>query len=129
MTGNVKFGMKIRLLREAKKVTNPAFSLRRFAEAVGLSPTFISKMENGQFDPPKPEKIKKMAELLSTDYHELLQLANRMDPDLAEEVKNQPHLVADFLRTVNDDSLTDEEKKTKTQELLNGHLSKSEGKK
>ena len=97
MAGNVKFGLKIKHLREAKKVTDPAFSLRRFAEAVGLSPTFISKIENGEFDPPRAEKIIKMAELLGTDPDELLELAGRADPDLVEQVKKPQ--VADFLRT------------------------------
>ena len=97
MAGNVKFGLKIKHLREAKKVTDPAFSLRRFAEAVGLSPTFISKIENGEFDPPRAEKIIKIAELLGTDPDELLELAGRADPDLVEQVKKPG--VADFLRT------------------------------
>ncbi|MCZ7583358.1 MAG: helix-turn-helix domain-containing protein [Deltaproteobacteria bacterium] len=97
MAGNVKFGLKIKHLREAKKVTDPAFSLRRFAEAVGLSPTFISKIENGEFDPPRAEKIIKIAELLGTDPDELLELAGRADPDLVEQVKKPQ--VADFLRT------------------------------
>jgi transcriptional regulator with XRE-family HTH domain len=114
MAGNVKFGLKIKHLREAKKVTDPAFSLRRFAEAVGLSPTFISKIENGEFDPPRPEKVKKMAELLGTDPDELLELAGRADPDLVEQVKKPQ--VADFLRTATQ-TLSEEELRTLTEEI------------
>jgi len=84
MAGNLQFGQRIRELREAKKRTDPAFSLRQFAEALNLSATFISKMETGQFDPPSAENIKKMAELLGADPYELLQLAQKPDPELVE---------------------------------------------
>lgn len=99
MAGNKRFGKRIRDLREKQKATDPAFSLRRFAEAVGVSPTFLSKMETGEFDPPKPEKIKRMAVLLEVDADELLALAGRVDPDLNDIIKEQPKAIADFLRT------------------------------
>ncbi len=99
MVGNKTFGQRIRDLREQRKLTDPAFSLRRFAEAVDLSPTFVSKMETGEFDPPAPEKIKKMAALLEIDADELLALAGRVDPKLNEIIKEQPKAMADFLRT------------------------------
>jgi len=109
MAGNPKFGKRIRELREAKKRTNPAFSLRRFASALEVSATFISKMETGQFDPPSAETIKKMAELLEADPYELLQLAKKADPDLVEMVKEQPKEMADFLRTARDRGVTPEQ--------------------
>jgi len=99
MTGNKTFGQRIRDLREERKAKDPAFSLRRFAEAVDVSPTFISKMETGEFDPPAPDKIKKMAELLHVDADELLALAGRVDPKLNDIIKKQPKAIADFLRT------------------------------
>ena len=99
MTGNKAFGQRIRDLREQRKLTDPAFSLRRFAEAADLSPTFISKMETGEFDPPAPATIKRMAELLQIDADELLALAGRVDPKLNDIIKEQPKAMADFLRT------------------------------
>ena len=100
MAGNVEFGKRIRELREAKLRTDPRFTLRQFAKMVDVSPTFLSKMERGEFDPPRPEKIKKMAELLEVDADELLALAGRVDPELNEIIREQPSVLPDLLRAV-----------------------------
>ena len=99
MSGNPAFGQRIRDLREARKRTDPNFSLRKFATAVGISPTFLSKIETGEFDPPKAEKIITMAELLGIDADELLALAEKVDPELTDIIREKPMAVADFLRT------------------------------
>ncbi|MBF0153937.1 MAG: helix-turn-helix domain-containing protein [Magnetococcales bacterium] len=99
MAGNPEFGRRIRELREARKETDPEFSLRRFAVAVGISATFMSKVENGEFDPPAVDKIKRMAALLDIDPDELLALAGKVDPELPEIIREQPKAMADFLRT------------------------------
>lgn len=109
MRGNKAFGSRIRGLREAKKKSDPRYSLRKFAEAVGISPTFLSKIETGEFAPPAPERIKKIAELLEVDADELLALANKVDPDLSEIIREQPKAMADFLRTARDLNLSEEE--------------------
>jgi len=100
MVGNPSFGQKIRIAREELKRSNPEYSLRRFAAAVGLSPTFISKIEKGEFAPPAADKIIKMAELLKLDADELLALANKVDPKLSVIIREQPKEMATFLRTV-----------------------------
>ena len=109
MVGNKKFGKRIRELREAKKAVDPTFSLRQFALKVGISATFLSKVDNGEFDPPKAEHIIKMAELLEVDADELLALANRTDPELEEIIKSEPKAMADLLRTARDRGLTAED--------------------
>lgn len=117
MPGNPRFGRRIRELREAKKLVDPCFSLRKFAEAVGISATFLSKVETGEFAPPGPDKIKKMAELLGVDADELLALANKVAPDLSDIIKGQPKAVADFLRTARDMNLSDDELRKLTERL------------
>ena len=117
MAGNPVFGQRIRKLREAKKRTDPAFSLRQFAQALDLSATFISKMETGQFDPPSAENIKRMAELLDADPYELLQLAGKPDPELLEMVTQQPRAVADFLRTAHEKGATEDDIRKLTRRL------------
>ncbi|MBF0180603.1 MAG: helix-turn-helix domain-containing protein [Magnetococcales bacterium] len=102
MAGNPEFGRRVRELREARKATDPSFSLRQFAQAVGISATFMSKIENGEFDPPAVEKIKRMAVLLHVDADELLALAGKVDPELPEIIREQPKAMADFLRTARD---------------------------
>jgi transcriptional regulator with XRE-family HTH domain len=115
--GNPKFGRKIRDLREAKRSTDPRFSLRQFAEAVGVSATFLSKMETGEFAPPKAEKIKKMAELLGVDADELLALAGKVDPELGAIIREQPAAMADFLRTAREKGLTEDDIQKLTEEI------------
>lgn len=109
MAGNPAFGNRIRELREAKRRTDPTFSLRQFAQRVGISATFLSKVERGEFDPPSAENIIKMAELLGTDADELLALAGRVDPELDEIIRQTPKAMAEFLRTAHQQQLTADE--------------------
>lgn len=100
MAGNPIFGRKIRELREARLKTDPKFTLRQFATAVGISPTFLSKVERGEFDPPGAQNIIKMAELLGVGADELLAEAGKFDPELAKIIKEQPTALPDLLRSV-----------------------------
>jgi len=106
---NEKFGHKIKELREAKKKTDPAFSLRGFAKAVGVSPTFLSQVENNESTPPSAENIIKMAELLGCDADELLALAGRFDPALQQIITQKPRAMADLLRTAHEVGATEEQ--------------------
>ena len=120
MAGNPAFGRRIRGLREAKKRSDPSYSLRRFAKAVGISPTFLSKVETGEFDPPAPDKIKRMSELLGQDPDELLALAGRIDPELSEIIKDHPKAMADFLRTAREHNLSREALEGFTNQIRKG---------
>lgn len=100
MAGNKAFGQRVRQLREAKLKENPQFTLRKFADAAGISPTFLSKVERGEFDPPKAEKIMRIAKLLDVDADELLALAGRVDPELNDIIRERPAALPDLLRTV-----------------------------
>jgi len=111
---NPAFGKRIRELREAKKKTDPSFSLRRFAQAVGISATYLSKVENYEFPPPASDKIKRMAHLLEVDADVLLALADKLDPALSKIILGQPKALADFLRTARDEKLTEAEIKELT---------------
>lgn len=117
MPGNEEFGERIRRLREEKKKTDPKFSLRQFAEAVEVSPTFMSKMERGEFKPPSAETIKRMAALLGADADKLLALAGKVDPELQGIISNQPTAMADFLRTAHEKGLTEEEIRKLTERI------------
>ena len=120
MPGNKEFGERIRQLREAKKATDPSFSLRQFANKVGISATFLSKVETGQFAPPAAKTIKKMAPLLETDTDELLALAKKKDPDLDNIIIEQPKAMADFLRTAREKGLTAEDIQKITEKIRQG---------
>lgn len=117
---HLEFGRRVRELREAKKKTDPAFSLRRFAQSVGVSATFLSKVENGESPPPGADKIKRMAALLGTDADELLALAGKVDPDLPAIIREMPRAMADFLRTASEAGLTDDDIKRLTDSIKKG---------
>jgi transcriptional regulator with XRE-family HTH domain len=112
-----EFGKRVRELREAKKLSDSRFTLRRFAQEVGVSATFVSRMENGEAPPPKAEKVKKMAELLGEDPDELLALAGKVDPELPEIIRERPKAMADLLRTARAEGLTEEEIRKVTDRL------------
>lgn len=87
------FGASIRTWREDKEI-----GLRRFADLVGMSPTYLSKIERDEFPPPGEEKIKAIAKELDRDPDELLALAGRVASDLEEIIQQKPREMATFLR-------------------------------
>lgn len=115
----VEFGQRIRSLREEKRKTDPAFSLRRFAQTVGVSAAFLSKVEMGEALPPKAEKIKVIADLLGIDSDELLALAGKVDPLLPQIIKEKPRM-ADFLRSAREANVTNEQIEALTKRIKSG---------
>ena len=97
----MEFGSRVRELRELEKV-----GLRKFAEKVGMSPTYLSKVERGDFPPPSEAKVKAIAKALGQDPDELLASAGRFPSELAGIIRQQPREMADFLRAA--DGLTAE---------------------
>ena len=87
------FGATIRAWREEKEI-----GLRRFADMVGMSPTYLSKVERDEFPPPGEEKIIAIAKELGRDSDELLALAGRVASDLEEIIQQKPREMATFLR-------------------------------
>lgn len=124
MAGSESFGERVRRLREARRETAPEFSLRRFAQQVGISATFLSKIETGEFSPPSAENIKKMAELLGADPDELLALAGKIDPDLNRIIMNRPRAMADFLRAARDTGLSEKRLREMTADMWKGNAGK-----
>jgi transcriptional regulator with XRE-family HTH domain len=116
------FGKRIRELREEKRKLNPAFSLRRFAQEIGVSATYLSKVETGEALPPKAEKIIKIAILLEINADELLALAGKVDPVLPEIIIEQPRAIADFLRTAREAKLSDKQLEDITKRVKDGKL-------
>ena len=88
-----KFGTTIRALRQDKQI-----SLRKFAEKVGISPTYVSKVERDEFPPPGEETVRKMARLLGADEDELLGLAGKVASDIPKIVEERPTVMAPFFR-------------------------------
>ena len=68
---------------------------------VGLSPTYISKIERGELPPPAEDRVKVIARMLGVDADELLALAGRVSTDLRDIIRQRPKELASFLRTAN----------------------------
>ncbi len=90
---NIKFGEFVRKTRLKLNI-----GLREFATQVGVSPAYISKMEMGDFSPPKEENIKKMAQILKVNEDKLLSLADKISSDIKNIINDKPDLYASFLR-------------------------------
>src|SRR5258706_16428147 len=79
------FGVKLRELRQEKGMT-----LRALAEAAGVDFTYLSKIENDRLDySPRVETIRDLAQALEVEPMELLQLANKLPPELAKLAGNE----------------------------------------
>jgi transcriptional regulator with XRE-family HTH domain len=92
--GIEKFGELVRGRRVEKEI-----GLREMAKMIGVSPTYLSKVERDEFPPPAEDKVRKIAEILGCDADELLARAGRVSSDLSEIIKEHPREMAALLRT------------------------------
>ena len=89
------FGQLIRELRINHKEYN---SLREFARKVGLSPAYLSRIENEKEPPPSEAIIGRMADALGIDKYELFSQAGKIPTEFLETFKKNPKSVASFMR-------------------------------
>ena len=88
------FGELIREKRLAK-----GHSLRKFAELIDVSPTYLSLVEQGKVEsPPTAERVRRMAEVLGENPDELMSLAGRMPEDLRGIIQSEPEEMPQLLR-------------------------------
>jgi len=92
--GREKFGSFIRRKREARGI-----GLREMAKMIGVSPTYLSKVERDEFPPPAEDKVKAIANIIERDADELLARAGRVSSDLSDIIKQHPVQAAALLRT------------------------------
>lgn len=95
-SGKDKFGAFIRRKREAQEI-----GLREMAKKIGVSPTYMSKVERDEFTPPTEDKVRAIANILECDPDELLAMAGRVPSDLADIIKRHPVEMSALLRTAN----------------------------
>jgi transcriptional regulator with XRE-family HTH domain len=93
-SGSEKFGEFVRRERGEKEI-----GLREMAKMIGVSPTYLSKVERDEFPPPAEDKVRKIAEIIGCDPDELLGRAGRVSSDLSDIIKRQPVEYAALLRT------------------------------
>lgn len=94
--GKENFGAFVRRERLAREI-----GLREMAKMIGVSPTYMSKVELDEFTPPTEDKVMSIAQILGCDPDELLAMAGRVPSDLAEIIKRHPVEMSALLRTAN----------------------------
>ena len=110
-----QFGATLRATRVAK-----GYSLRKFAELIEVSPTYLSLVETGKAEyPPSAEKVRVMAESLGENADEWIAMAGRMPADLKDIIKNAPTEMPALLRAAK--SMTPDEIRKLTQRLEKKH--------
>ncbi|MCW5935760.1 MAG: helix-turn-helix domain-containing protein [Fimbriimonadaceae bacterium] len=76
-------------------------TLRKFATAVGVSPTYISGVENGTIAPPTIERLQEMCRLLEQPLDRYVSLAGRWQDVARDQVGEQTEMLQLF-RAVQD---------------------------
>ena len=94
LSGREKFGAFIRREREAREI-----GLREMAKKIGVSPTYLSKVERDEFPPPAEDKVKAIAKVIGCDTDDLLARAGRVSTDISDIIKRHPVELAALLRT------------------------------
>ncbi len=103
----MRFGETIREMRQDCKL-----SQRELAEKVGVTFTYISKIENHKLDfgqHPSEEMICKLAEALGADENAMLVLAEKIPPQVRQRVIERPEIFRKFAE-LDDKSLDQLEK-------------------
>jgi transcriptional regulator with XRE-family HTH domain len=93
-------------LRELRLQQEEYTSLRHFAAGVGLSPTYLSHLENNKVPPPSEAVIEKLAEALKADKYELFSLADKIPPEFMAPFKKNPQGFAIFMRKAREAGIT-----------------------
>jgi transcriptional regulator with XRE-family HTH domain len=84
----MRFGKRVRELRSARHL-----SQRGLGQRIGVSFTYVSKIENGKLDFgdfPSEELIRKIAAALDADEDELLLLARKIPEHIKNRVLERP---------------------------------------
>src|SRR6516164_6785380 len=101
-----EFGEYLRQRRLLKQQSDPGFSLRRVAAAIGVEPSYLSKVERGEQPPPSEKTILALARELGEDPDMLLALAGKVSDELQQlirDLKDLPdHAVLRLVREVRD---------------------------
>jgi transcriptional regulator with XRE-family HTH domain len=88
------------LVRELRIKNREYSSLREFAKKVGLSPAYLSRIENGKEPPPSEPIVERLAEALGVDKYELFGYAGRVPTEFLETFRKNPKGMASFMRRV-----------------------------
>jgi len=117
--GRPPFGRHVRKLREQKAAADSEFSLRKVAARVGISPTYLSRVETSDEDRlPSEAVLCRLAEELGQNRDALLGLAGRVHSRLLAKIKQRPEAFAALIESF--DRLPTEEILSRAREVRDG---------
>jgi HTH-type transcriptional regulator, competence development regulator len=95
---NMYFYDKLRDLRKLK-----GFTIRDLADRSGVSPAYISQLENGNRGIPSPEVLMKLSEGLNTSYSDLMEIAGSLESK--NKISEQPSNPVNLRRFIRENDL------------------------
>jgi transcriptional regulator with XRE-family HTH domain len=101
-TSMATLGDYLRQRRETLRTDDPAFSLRRVAERIGVEPSYLSKVERDVGSPPAEDTLMRLAADLGLDGDVVLALAGKVSSDLQQVIRKRPQLIAELIRQLRD---------------------------
>lgn len=96
------FGQYIKAFREAKRATDPSFSLRQVAQRVGVDPGYLSKLELGRFNDPSEKVVLAIAQDLGASPDLLLAMTGRVSATFKKALMKRPELFIRLLAEIKD---------------------------
>lgn len=90
-----RFGVHLRELRVQRGV-----GLRKLAKTMGISPTYLSRIERGEVPPPAERQVIALANFLGQDKDVFLGIAGRISSDLPAIIQKNPGRYAALLRAM-----------------------------
>jgi transcriptional regulator with XRE-family HTH domain len=96
------FGSYLRARREALYQRDPRFSLRQVAQRAGIKPTYLSKLEREELDPPSEKTTLALAKEVGEDPDVMLALAGKVSSDLQAIIRKHPKAFAELIRQFKD---------------------------
>jgi len=90
---DTRFGDQLRRLRLQRGI-----GLSKLARAIGISPTYLSKIERGELPPPAERQVVAISKILGLDEDVFLAMAGRIASDLPAIIKDHPSEYAALLR-------------------------------
>lgn len=90
-----RFGAHLRKLRVQRGI-----GLRKLAMTIGISPTYLSMVEQGKMPPPAERQVVALAKILGQDKDVFLGLAGRVASDLPAIIHKNPSKYAALVRAL-----------------------------
>ena len=93
------FGAFIHERREEKRKTDRNFSLRQVAKRIGVEPSYLSKLERGDYAPLSEEKLVLLAKELDEDPDVVMAMCGKISNELQKIILERPKLFAELIRS------------------------------